>query len=162
MKNPVRWFAGTLFISLFYLGCTSVVRTDLASLSGSSEGYSEPIGKYSIVIITTEIESVMDNPEAYAGRTVELSGYVKERNIGGTNGWSFILEDGRSNSINCYEWEFNDADLTELEIVLRQAMKGDEEITIVGKFEKGQNIELESIEARGQTYPTDKPLWQYE
>ncbi|MBW1829951.1 MAG: hypothetical protein JRI74_11090 [Deltaproteobacteria bacterium] len=155
MKNPVRWFAGTLFISLFFLGCTSVVRTDLESLSDSSEWYS-------IVIVTTEIESVMDNPEAYAGRTVELSGYVKERSVEIYNGWSFILEDARSNSINCYEWEFNDADLTELEIVLRQAMKEDEEITIVGKFEKGQNIELESIEARGQTYPTDKPLWQYE
>ncbi len=104
----------------------------------------------------------MDNPEAYAGRTLELSGYVKERSIEEINGWSFILEDACSNSINCYEWAFNDVDLTELEIVLRQTAKEDEEITIVEKFEKGQNIELESIEARGQTYATYKPLWQYE
>ncbi len=162
MENSMKWFAGTLFISLIFWGCTSVVRTDLESLSVSPEGYSEPIGKYSIVIITTEMESIVENPEAYTGRTVEMAGYVQERSFEGNHGWSFILEDASVNAINCYEWEFNEANLTELEIALRQAAKEGEEITVLGKFTEGQKIELESVEARGQTYATDKPMTQYE
>ncbi len=162
MANTLKWFAGILLISLFFWGCTSVVRTDLAHLGGSPEGYSDPIGKYSIIIITTDMESVMDNPEAYDGRTVEMSGYVNERTFEGPNGWGFSLEDAGKTSINCYEWEFNDANLTELEIALRQAAVKGEEITVLGKFTKEQKIELQSIEARGQTYMTDKPLWEYE
>ncbi len=162
MKNIIKLLAGILFISFFFMGCTSVMRTDLESQSGLPEGYSEPIGRNSIVIIMTDMESVMDDPEPYTGRTVEMSGYVSERSFEGANDWNFILEDASANSINCYKWGSNDTDLTELEIALRQAATDGEEITVLGKFTKGKMIELESIEAMGKTYETNKPLWEDE
>ncbi len=163
MKRILTWLTGMFLISLCLLGCASVVKTDLKSLSDTPEGYSEPIGKYTIVIITTDLKSVVDAPENYFGKNIELSGYVQENSFEqGINDWRFILEDKGESTIDCYEWKFNDADLPGLEIALRQAAKDHDQITVLGKLERGTTIDLELIEIGGQTYNSDRPLWQYD
>jgi hypothetical protein len=111
---------------------------------------------------TTDIESVLDTPDAYIGKKIELAGYIEEKNLNGFKDWGFILSDKSGKSIACYEFGTGDIDLIEQEIALRQAKKRNELVTVVGKLGKGLRVELETFETGGQIYNTDKLIWDYE
>jgi hypothetical protein len=137
MKKLLMFLIGAVVLSL--------------SLSAYGQGVKE-----------TDIKSVLDTPNAYMGKKIELAGYIKEKNLNGFKDWGFILRDKNGRSITCYEFGIGDIDLIEQEITLRQAKKRTELVTVVGKLGKGLKVELETFETGGQIYNTDKLIWDYE
>jgi hypothetical protein len=111
---------------------------------------------------TTDIESVLDTPNAYIGKKIELAGYIKEKQFSDFKDWGFILSDKSGRAITCYEFETREVDFTVQEIVLRRAKKKNELVTVVGKLRNGPRLELETFETGGETYNTDKMIWDYE
>ena len=139
-------------LSLILFSCAPMVKTDLKSLNENPEKYK---GKW--VIITTDLKSVVDDPKAYRGKNIELTGYVKldRFDFKGFYGWSFILKDVEGRSLRCYEREYRVDGWIMPEMALRRAEKESEQVTVVGRLEGGQKIELDWIEYKGQHYNTD-------
>lgn len=148
MKRTIRIFSW--FLALHLIGCTPLVRTDLKSLQKDPEKYQ---GKK--VIIQTDLKSVLENPADYLGRKIELMGYVKYYGHRGPRGWSFSLKDINGREIICYEREYRVESWTVPCIALRRAERNREQIIVVGKLEKGLELELDWIEYQGQHIDTD-------
>ncbi|MCX8012126.1 MAG: OB-fold putative lipoprotein [Desulfobacterota bacterium] len=129
-----------------------MIKTDLTSLQEHPEKYK---GKW--VIVTTELKSLVNNPKNYQGKNIEVTGLVKLESFDfrRINGWSFILKDKEGNSVRCYEQEYRVESWTIPELVLRRAEKEKKPVTVVGKFEGSQRIELDWMEYEGQHYDTD-------
>jgi len=125
-----------------------VAKTDLKSLSEDPEKYQ---GKE--VIIRTDIKSLVENPTPYRGRKIELMGYV-ERPFRGFD-WDFILKDEQGRAITCYEREYRISAWIMPTMAVRRAHENNDQITVVGKLEGGQRIELDWIEYNAQIMDTD-------
>jgi len=150
MKYFLLWI-NTLVLSLSLLGCAPVVKTDLTSLKKNPEKYQ---GKK--IIVTTDLKSLVDNPKDYLGRKIELTGYVKYNGFRGFRNWNFILKDEEGRSVRCYEREYRIEAWRVPVKAVRQAERNNEPITVVGKLQKGLEIELDWIEYKGQTIDTDQ------
>ena len=127
-----------------------VVKTDLQSFNANPEDFE---GKE--VIITADLGTVVEDPEAYLYKKIELKGYVeyKESWIGPY--WNFTLIDEDGNSVTCYErWYRTDIWRWPLTAV-RQARNKNEQLTVVGRFQKGRTLELDWIEYDGGIMDTD-------
>ena len=91
----------------------------------------------------------------FVDKKIELTGYVKLNGFRRTNDWGFILQDGVGRQVRCYEREYRISSWIMPEMALRQAEKGNEKVTVEGKFEKNGKIELDWIEYKGQHFNTD-------
>ena len=134
---------------LLFFGCAPVVKTDLKSLLADPEKY-----KGSEVIVTSDIKSVLQDKKAYRDRKVELKGYVESYDFRRFDPWHFVLKDKEGNAITCYEWEYRVRSWNIPEVILRQAQKKHEEVTVVGRVESSR-IELDWIEYQGQIIDTN-------
>ncbi|MFH0814025.1 MAG: hypothetical protein V2A69_14490 [Pseudomonadota bacterium] len=149
MKYFRGWTMGLVF-SLSLLGCAPVVKTDLKSFKENPEAYQ---GKE--VIITTDVKSVVEDPESYLGRKIELKGFVKYNGFRGFSHWNFFLKDEEGRSLRCYEREYRIEAWIWPTTILRRAERENEQLTVVGKLQKGKEIELDWVEYKGQTIDTD-------
>ncbi|RLA93934.1 MAG: hypothetical protein DRG25_03570 [Deltaproteobacteria bacterium] len=153
MKEILIWIF-VLVLSLILNSCAPLVKTDLQSLKDNPEKYQ---GK--IVIITTDIKSVFEAPEAYLGKKIELKGYVEYKGFRELRNWNFILKDKEGRSIRCYEREYRVEAWIIPVMAIRKAARNNQQLTVVGKLQKGLKIELDWIEYEGLTIDTDfKPF----
>ena len=139
-----------LIFSLGLFGCAPLVKTDLKGFTENPEKYK---GKF--VIITADIKSVLEKPGAYVGKRIELKGYVSYKGFWGFSHWNFMLKDEEGNSIRCYENEYRVDVWLWPDMIVKRADKNHEQLTVVGKLERGLELELRSIEYNGQTISTD-------
>jgi hypothetical protein len=127
-----------------------VVKTDLQSLNENPEDFE---GKE--VIITAALNTVTENPDAYLYKKIELKGYVVYKEPWSGLYWNFILIDEDGNAVNCDErWYRTDIWIWPLTAV-RHARNKNEQLTVVGRFQKGRTLELDWIEYDGQMFDTD-------
>ena len=153
MKEILIWIFG-LVLSLILNSCAPMIKTDLQSLKDNPEKYQ---GK--IVIITTDIKSVFEAPEAYLGKKIELKGYVEYKGFREFRNWNFILKDKEGRSIRCYEREYRVEAWIIPVMAIRKAARNNEQLTVVGKLQKGLKIELDWIEYEGLIIDTEfKPF----
>ena len=139
-----------LVFSLSLFSCAPLVKTDLKSLKDNPEKYQ---GKR--VVVTTDLKSVVEKPEDYLGKKIELTGYVKYKGFRNFTYWNFILKDEEVRSLRCYEREYRIRSWIMPVMALRRAERENEQITAVGKLEKGLEIELDWIKYKGQRFNTD-------
>ena len=127
-----------------------VVKTDLKTLNENPEDFE---GKE--VIITAALNTVVEDPDAYLYKKIELKGYVVYKEPWSGVYWNFTLIDEDGNAVNCYErWYRTDIWIWPLTAV-RQARNKNEQLTVVGRFQKGRTLELDWIEYDGQMFDTD-------
>ena len=137
-----------LYCNRYEAACFTVTRN--CKLNENPEAYK---GKKLIVI--ADIKSVVEAPEAFLNKKIELMGYVMLDGFRKTNDWSFILKDEKDRQVRCYEREYRITSWIMPEMALRQANQGKEKVTVVGKFEKNGKFELDWIEYKGQHFNTD-------
>lgn len=107
------------------------------------------------VIFTADIAAVAESQEEYAGKRVELSGYVDYVGFWASPYWNFVLKDENGVTIECYERNYHvDAWILPVKAVQRADRK-DEKVTVVGRLEGKRRLELDWIEYEGQHYNTD-------
>lgn len=139
-----------LIFSFGLFGCAPLVKTDLKGFTENPEKYK---GKF--VIITADIKSVLEKPEAYVGKRIELKGYVAYNGVRDFSYWNFMLKDEEGKSIRCFEYEYRVDVWLWPDMIVKRADSNHEQLTVVGKLEKGPKLELRWIEYNGQTISTD-------
>jgi len=127
-----------------------MVKIDFKSFQENPEAY-----KGEKVIVVADIKNVVETPEVFMEKKIELTGYVILDGFRKTSDWSFILQDEKGRQVRCYEREYRITSWIMPEIALRQAEQQKEKITVVGTFEKNGKIELDWIEYKGQHFNTD-------
>jgi hypothetical protein len=145
-------FFAYLAIVLGLFGCASqpIVKTDLDNFNKNIDSYQ---GKE--VIITTDLENLFEDPKPYVNRKLELRGYVEYNGFNSFRAWNFMLKDEEGRSLRCYERSYRLEAWSMPVAAIRKAEEEQLEITIVGKLELGQNVELDWIEVDGQRFNTD-------
>lgn len=150
MSKRLTAIVGVLWSLSLYSCAGPVVRTDLQSLNANPDGFE---GKE--VIVTTDLPTVVENPEAYLYKKIELRGRVAYKEPWRGPYWNFALTDDEGNSVTCYErWYRADIWIWPLTVV-RHARNNDGQLTVVGRFQKGRTLELDWIEYDGQMFDTD-------
>lgn len=149
--NSSRRLAMVFLVCVTLIGCAGpYVKTDLDSFLENPERYAN-----ARVIITTDLESLLADPGQYQDREVEITGFVDYHKSLASNDWGFTLYDKRGNDITCYEYEYRYFPSSSAVMLLMQAQKQNQPITVVGDFKPNAKIETDWIEYQGRVIDTD-------
>jgi len=149
MKKFLSSTIGLAF-SLTVFSCAPLAKTDLKSLNEDPEKYA---GKH--IVVTTNLKNVVEKPEDHLGKQIELKGYVQYDELQKLENWNFMIKDNEGRYLKCYESNYNVAAEIWTKMVVRQADRKGEQLTVMGRLEKGLVMELDWIEYGGQHIDTD-------
>lgn len=149
MKKKKLVIVGICVILAGLFACMPRVKTDLKSFRENPEEYANKE-----VIFMVTLENLLDNPKSYLKKKVEITGFVQD-GPKNRNDWFFILEDKAGRKIKCYETNYRVQTWLYPVSVLRKAKREQTEIAVVGKFQRGDRIELDWIVYQDMMIDTD-------
>ena len=149
MNRVLMGLTALAIIGAFSCSPKEIVKVDFEAFNKNPGAY---VQKH--VIFKTDIETLIENPDRYHAKDVEITGFVRRgRPAGGF--WGFKLQDESGKTLMCYETHYVHAPWINADMTVKKAMANNERITIVGNFRNNLMIELDWIEYTGYTIDTD-------
>ena len=141
-----------IFAIIVFLGCahTQMVTTDMNNYLENQEEYE---GKY--VIFTTEIEELLEKPELFKDKMVQITGTITYVGDMGFPRWNIILEKN-GKKILAYEDDYRTIIRGDVLTILRKAKHEKGEVVVRGKL-KSNGIELKQVAYKRYVLYTDYP-----
>jgi len=157
--KPLRGIKNLFSIAFFLCAVTGcmqkeLVRVDLNTYLKNQAQYADKR-----VVITTTLKDVLEQPERYRGREIELAAPVSYYGYSGFWTWHVMLEqDGKK--LRCYEYKYRlYPDPVAVDLALTARTKGGA-VTVRGELLK-DGLELNRLIYDGYNVDTNLDLYKY-
>lgn len=117
--------------------------------------------------IATDLPSIMENPDQFRNRRIEITGPVLENSPPQGDEyrtWSFVIGSARAYKVTASEEGFNPSTIEKAYRLVEEARKARDEVTVTGtlrvgpygEIESGMEIDLDSVRYRDTEINTDR------